>query len=45
MDEEKFDVVFHHGGKFMNEGKLIYAYGESRTLSCDQMMKDYLVSF
>jgi len=35
MDEEKFDVVFHHGGKFVNEGKLIYAYGESRTLSCD----------
>jgi len=35
MDEEKFDVVFHHRGKFVNEGKLIYAYGESRTLSCD----------
>jgi len=35
MDEEKFDVVFHHGGKFVNERKLIYAYGESTTLSCD----------
>jgi len=27
MDEE-FEVVFHHGGKFISDGKLRYEYGK-----------------
>jgi len=28
MEDEKFDVVFHHEGKFVNEGRLIYDNGK-----------------
>ena len=32
--EENFEVVFHHGGRFVNDGSLKYV-GESNILSCD----------
>jgi len=35
MEDKKFDVMFHHGGKFVNAGKLIYDNGETSILSCD----------
>jgi len=34
MGDDNFDVIFHHGGKFVNDGKLKYEGGVSR-LSCD----------
>jgi len=40
MDKE-FEVVFHHGGKFINDGKLWYEYGESTKLSFDPYMWSY----
>jgi len=42
MDEE-FEVVFHHGGKFISDGKLRYKYGESTMLSFDLDMWSYFV--
>ena len=32
--DDHFEVVFHHGGKFINDGSLKYV-GESNTLTCD----------
>jgi len=32
MNEPVFEVVFHHGGKFFNDGSLEYV-GENNTLS------------
>ncbi|XP_052734159.1 uncharacterized protein LOC128196696 [Vigna angularis] len=40
--EENFQVVFHHGGKFINEGKLNYE-GESTTLLFDPNMWSYFL--
>ena len=37
-----FEVVFHHGGKFLSDGKLRYE-GESTTLSFDPDMWSYYV--
>ena len=34
MNDENFEVVFHHGGRFVNEGSLKYG-GDSSTLLCD----------
>jgi len=34
MNDENFEVVFHHGGRFVNEGSLKYV-GDSSTLLCD----------
>jgi len=42
MDEE-FEVVFHHGGKFISDGKLRYEYGESTRLSFDPNMWSYFI--
>jgi len=42
MDEE-FEVIFHHGGKFISDGKLRYEYGESTRLSFDPDMWIYFV--
>jgi len=42
MDEE-FEVVFHHGGKFISDGKLRYEYGETTRLSFDPDMWSYFV--
>ncbi|WVZ26151.1 hypothetical protein V8G54_004695 [Vigna mungo] len=30
-----FEVVFHHGGKFVNDGSLKYEFGETSTLKID----------
>ncbi|XP_047173510.1 uncharacterized protein LOC124841307, partial [Vigna umbellata] len=40
--EGNFEVVFHHGGKFINEGKLKYE-GESTSLSFDPDMWSYFL--
>ncbi|XP_014522674.1 uncharacterized protein LOC106779133 [Vigna radiata var. radiata] len=40
--EENFEVVFHHGGKFINERKLIYE-GESTTYSFDPYVWSYFL--
>jgi len=42
MDEE-FEVVFHHGGKLLSDGKLWYEYGESTTLSFNPNIWSYYV--
>ena len=34
MNDENFEVVFHHGGRFVNESSLKYVGGSS-TLLCD----------
>jgi len=34
MEDPYFEVVFHHGGKFINDGSLKYM-GKTNTLSCD----------
>jgi len=39
-DDDMFEVVFHHEGKFVNDGKLRYD-GESSTLSCDPARWSY----
>jgi len=42
MDEE-FEVVFHHGGKFISDGKLWYEYGKTTRLSFDPDCWSYFV--
>jgi len=42
MDEE-FEVAFHHGGKFLSDGKLRYEYEESTTLSFNPDMWSFYV--
>jgi len=34
MDDENFEVVYHHGGRIVNDGSLKYV-GDSSTLFCD----------
>jgi len=41
--DEKFEVFFHHGGKFISDGKLRYKYRESTRLSFDPNMWNYFV--
>ena len=36
MDDEKFEVVIHHGGHFVNEGGVKYVNGQLSVLSCDE---------
>ena len=38
---DHFEVVFHHGGKFINDGSLKYV-GESNTLTCDPDRWSYI---
>ncbi|WVZ25593.1 hypothetical protein V8G54_004137 [Vigna mungo] len=40
--DDKFDVVFHHGGKFMKNGSLKYE-GESTTFSFDPDVWSYFI--
>jgi len=36
MKDDKFQVVIHHGGYFMNEGGIKYVYGQRSELWCDE---------
>jgi len=40
MNEEIFEVVFHHRGRFVNDGSLKYV-GESNSLLCDPNIWSY----
>jgi len=36
MEDDKFEVVIHHGGHFVNDGGIKYVVGQRSKLSCDQ---------